>query len=78
MCNWDNYKPVHNKVISGFEALRQARARVVWLDPAIERSLQISGRREKKEKEEESKDEKKEERRRKNKYDGDTVDDDKN
>ncbi|GFO01809.1 hypothetical protein PoB_002831400 [Plakobranchus ocellatus] len=35
---------VHNKVISGFEALRQARAPVAGLEPATEGSLQISGR----------------------------------
>ncbi|GFO45379.1 hypothetical protein PoB_007188400 [Plakobranchus ocellatus] len=37
-------KPVHNKVISGFQALRQARAPVAGLEPATEGSLQISGR----------------------------------
>ncbi|GFO44077.1 hypothetical protein PoB_007058200 [Plakobranchus ocellatus] len=31
-------------VISGFQALRQARAAVVGLEPATEGSLQISGR----------------------------------
>ncbi|GFN79644.1 hypothetical protein PoB_000615000 [Plakobranchus ocellatus] len=36
--------PVHNKVISGFQALRQARAPVTGLEPATEGSLQISGR----------------------------------
>ncbi|GFO36809.1 cathepsin d [Plakobranchus ocellatus] len=36
--------PVHNKVISGFQALRQARAPVAGLEPATEWSLQISGR----------------------------------
>ncbi|GFO21882.1 hypothetical protein PoB_004838700, partial [Plakobranchus ocellatus] len=36
--------PVHNKVISGFQALRQARAPVAGLEPATEGSLQISGR----------------------------------
>ncbi|GFO05028.1 hypothetical protein PoB_003153300 [Plakobranchus ocellatus] len=35
---------VHNKVTSGFEALRQARPPVVRLKPAPEGSLQISGR----------------------------------
>ncbi|GFO16381.1 hypothetical protein PoB_004288600 [Plakobranchus ocellatus] len=35
---------VHNKVISGFQALRQARAPVAGLEPATEGSLQISGR----------------------------------
>ncbi|GFO19106.1 hypothetical protein PoB_004561100 [Plakobranchus ocellatus] len=35
--------PVHNKVISGFQALRQARALVVGLEPATEGFLQISG-----------------------------------
>ncbi|GFO48922.1 hypothetical protein PoB_007542700 [Plakobranchus ocellatus] len=34
----------HNKVISGFRALRQARAPVAGLEPATEGSLQISGR----------------------------------
>ncbi|GFO00199.1 hypothetical protein PoB_002670400 [Plakobranchus ocellatus] len=34
----------HNKVISGFQALRQARAPVAGLEPATEGSLQISGR----------------------------------
>ncbi|GFO34515.1 hypothetical protein PoB_006102000 [Plakobranchus ocellatus] len=37
-------QPVHNKVISGFQALRQARAPVAGLEPATEGSLQISGR----------------------------------
>ncbi|GFN82252.1 hypothetical protein PoB_000875800 [Plakobranchus ocellatus] len=36
--------PVHNKVISGFQALRQARAPKAGLEPATEGSLQISGR----------------------------------
>ncbi|GFO13903.1 hypothetical protein PoB_004040800 [Plakobranchus ocellatus] len=36
--------PVHNKVISGFQALRRARAPVAGLEPATEKSLQISGR----------------------------------
>ncbi|GFO44932.1 hypothetical protein PoB_007143700 [Plakobranchus ocellatus] len=36
--------PVHNKVILGFQALRQARAPVAGLEPATEGSLQISGR----------------------------------
>ncbi|GFO32462.1 hypothetical protein PoB_005896700 [Plakobranchus ocellatus] len=31
---------IHNKVISGFEALRQARAPVARLEPATEGSLQ--------------------------------------
>ncbi|GFN99136.1 hypothetical protein PoB_002564200 [Plakobranchus ocellatus] len=35
---------IHNKVISGFQALRQARAPVAGLEPATEWSLQISGR----------------------------------
>ncbi|GFN83136.1 hypothetical protein PoB_000964200, partial [Plakobranchus ocellatus] len=35
---------VHNKVISGFQAFRQARAPVAGLEPATEGSLQISGR----------------------------------
>ncbi|GFN82222.1 hypothetical protein PoB_000872800 [Plakobranchus ocellatus] len=35
--------PVHNKVISGFEALRQAGAPVAGLEHATEGSLQISG-----------------------------------
>ncbi|GFO33830.1 hypothetical protein PoB_006033500 [Plakobranchus ocellatus] len=38
------YKAVHNKVISDFQALRQARVRVAALEPATEGSLQISGR----------------------------------
>ncbi|GFN80723.1 hypothetical protein PoB_000722900 [Plakobranchus ocellatus] len=37
-------KPVHNKVISGFKALRQAGAPTAGLEPATEGSLQISGR----------------------------------
>ncbi|GFO07149.1 hypothetical protein PoB_003365400 [Plakobranchus ocellatus] len=37
-------KPVHNKVISGFKALRQAGPPMAGLEPATERSLQISGR----------------------------------
>ncbi|GFO15154.1 hypothetical protein PoB_004165900 [Plakobranchus ocellatus] len=40
---WEE-EPVHNKVISGFQALRQARAPVAGLEPATEGSLQISGR----------------------------------
>ncbi|GFO39694.1 hypothetical protein PoB_006619900 [Plakobranchus ocellatus] len=36
-------RPVHNKVISGFQALRQARAPEAGLEPATEGSLQISG-----------------------------------
>ncbi|GFN75939.1 homeobox even-skipped homolog protein 2 [Plakobranchus ocellatus] len=36
-------QPVHDKVISGFQALRQARAPVAGLGPATEGSLQISG-----------------------------------
>ncbi|GFO08955.1 hypothetical protein PoB_003546000 [Plakobranchus ocellatus] len=35
-------KPVHNKVISGFKALRQAGAPMAGLEPATEGSLQIS------------------------------------
>ncbi|GFN95782.1 hypothetical protein PoB_002228800 [Plakobranchus ocellatus] len=35
-------QPVHNKVISGFQALRQARAPMAGLEPAIEGSLQSS------------------------------------
>ncbi|GFO49766.1 THAP domain-containing protein 1 [Plakobranchus ocellatus] len=35
---------VHNKVILGFQALRQARAPVAGLEPATEGSLQISER----------------------------------
>ncbi|GFO07738.1 hypothetical protein PoB_003424300 [Plakobranchus ocellatus] len=35
--------PVYNKVISGFQALRQARAPVAGLEPATGGSLQISG-----------------------------------
>ncbi|GFO43484.1 hypothetical protein PoB_006998900 [Plakobranchus ocellatus] len=34
--------PVHNKVISDFQALRQARAPVAGLEPTTESSLQIS------------------------------------
>ncbi|GFN82510.1 hypothetical protein PoB_000901600 [Plakobranchus ocellatus] len=34
---------VHNKVISGFQALRQAGVPVTGLEPATEESLQISG-----------------------------------
>ncbi|GFO33589.1 hypothetical protein PoB_006009400 [Plakobranchus ocellatus] len=41
---FDSMKPVHNKMISGFQALRQARAPVAGLQPATEGSLQISGR----------------------------------
>ncbi|GFN88964.1 hypothetical protein PoB_001547000 [Plakobranchus ocellatus] len=37
-------EPVHNKLISGFKALRQAGAPVAGLEPAIEGSQQISGR----------------------------------
>ncbi|GFN91356.1 ribonuclease hi [Plakobranchus ocellatus] len=37
-------KNIQNKVISGFQALRQARAPVAGLEPATEGSLQISGR----------------------------------
>ncbi|GFN89601.1 hypothetical protein PoB_001610700 [Plakobranchus ocellatus] len=37
-------EPVHNKVISGFQVPRQARAPVAGLEPATEGSLQISGR----------------------------------
>ncbi|GFO20405.1 hypothetical protein PoB_004691000 [Plakobranchus ocellatus] len=37
-------RPIHNKVISGFQALRQARAPVAGLEPVTEGSLQISGR----------------------------------
>ncbi|GFN89152.1 hypothetical protein PoB_001565800 [Plakobranchus ocellatus] len=36
--------PVHNKVISGLRALRQAAAPVAGLEPATEGPLQISGR----------------------------------
>ncbi|GFO50609.1 hypothetical protein PoB_007711400 [Plakobranchus ocellatus] len=39
-----NVLPVHNKVISGFQDHRLARAPVAGLEPATERSLQISGR----------------------------------
>ncbi|GFO35814.1 hypothetical protein PoB_006231900 [Plakobranchus ocellatus] len=35
---------IHDKVISGFQALRQARAPVAGLEPTTEWSLQISGR----------------------------------
>ncbi|GFN73845.1 hypothetical protein PoB_000035100 [Plakobranchus ocellatus] len=38
------FKPVHSKGISGFQALRQARAPVAGLESAKEGSLQISGR----------------------------------
>ncbi|GFO30234.1 hypothetical protein PoB_005673900 [Plakobranchus ocellatus] len=41
---WLWHDQVHNKVISGFQALRQARAPVAGLEPATEGSLQISGR----------------------------------
>ncbi|GFN95885.1 hypothetical protein PoB_002239100 [Plakobranchus ocellatus] len=37
-------QPVHNEMISGFQALRQARAPVAGLKPAAAGSLQISGR----------------------------------
>ncbi|GFO35371.1 hypothetical protein PoB_006187600 [Plakobranchus ocellatus] len=37
-------EPVQNKIISGFQALRQATAPVAGLEPATEGSLQISGR----------------------------------
>ncbi|GFO40881.1 Zinc-binding in reverse transcriptase domain-containing protein [Plakobranchus ocellatus] len=37
-------EPVHNKVISGFKAPRQAGAPMAGLEPATEGSLQISGR----------------------------------
>ncbi|GFO16053.1 hypothetical protein PoB_004255800 [Plakobranchus ocellatus] len=37
-------EPVHNKVISGFQALRQVRAPMAGLEPATEGSLRISGR----------------------------------
>ncbi|GFN89487.1 hypothetical protein PoB_001599300 [Plakobranchus ocellatus] len=37
-------KEFQKKVISGFQALRQARAPVAGLEPATEWSLQISGR----------------------------------
>ncbi|GFO27517.1 hypothetical protein PoB_005402200 [Plakobranchus ocellatus] len=37
-------QPVHNNVISGYWALRQARAPVAGLEPSTEGSLQISGR----------------------------------
>ncbi|GFO05672.1 hypothetical protein PoB_003217700 [Plakobranchus ocellatus] len=36
-------QPVHNKVISGFRALPQARAPVVGLEPATEGSLRSQG-----------------------------------
>ncbi|GFO06151.1 hypothetical protein PoB_003265600 [Plakobranchus ocellatus] len=35
---------INNKVITGFQAVRQARAPVAGLEPATEGSLQISGR----------------------------------
>ncbi|GFN85122.1 hypothetical protein PoB_001162800 [Plakobranchus ocellatus] len=37
-------KPVNNKVISGFEALRQVRVPVAGLEPSTEESWQVSGR----------------------------------
>ncbi|GFO35018.1 hypothetical protein PoB_006152300 [Plakobranchus ocellatus] len=40
VCHW----PVHNKVISGFQALRQASAPVAGLEPATKGLLQILGR----------------------------------
>ncbi|GFO27997.1 craniofacial development protein 2-like [Plakobranchus ocellatus] len=42
-CDSDHIPPVQNKVISGFQALRQAEAPMMGLEPATERSLQISG-----------------------------------
>ncbi|GFN83645.1 hypothetical protein PoB_001015100 [Plakobranchus ocellatus] len=36
-------RSVHNKVISGFQALRQAKAPVAGFEPATEGLLQISG-----------------------------------
>ncbi|GFO47971.1 hypothetical protein PoB_007447600 [Plakobranchus ocellatus] len=39
-----NVTSVHNKMNSGFQALRQSRAPVAGLEPATEGSLQISGR----------------------------------
>ncbi|GFO38737.1 hypothetical protein PoB_006524200 [Plakobranchus ocellatus] len=44
LCDFGKFetKPVHNKVISGFQALCQARAPVAGLEPAKEGSLQIS------------------------------------
>ncbi|GFN79803.1 hypothetical protein PoB_000630900 [Plakobranchus ocellatus] len=38
------YIAVHNKVISGFKALRQAGAPTAGLEPTTEGSMQISGR----------------------------------
>ncbi|GFN83805.1 hypothetical protein PoB_001031100 [Plakobranchus ocellatus] len=38
-------QPVHKKMISGFQALRQARVPEAGLETATEGSLQISGRR---------------------------------
>ncbi|GFO21069.1 hypothetical protein PoB_004757400, partial [Plakobranchus ocellatus] len=35
---------VHNKVISGFQTLRQDRVPVAGLEPVTEESLQITGR----------------------------------
>ncbi|GFO07557.1 hypothetical protein PoB_003406200 [Plakobranchus ocellatus] len=37
-------QPIHNKVISGFQVLRQARSSVAGLEPATKGSLHISGR----------------------------------
>ncbi|GFO46786.1 hypothetical protein PoB_007329100 [Plakobranchus ocellatus] len=39
-----HFPPVHNEVISGFKALRQAGAPMAGLEPGTEGSLQISGR----------------------------------
>ncbi|GFN80155.1 alpha-ketoglutarate-dependent dioxygenase alkb homolog 7, mitochondrial-like protein [Plakobranchus ocellatus] len=38
------YSQIHNKVISGFQALSQARVSVAGLEPVTQRSLQVSGR----------------------------------
>ncbi|GFO11448.1 phosphodiesterase [Plakobranchus ocellatus] len=40
----DAMKPVHNKVITGFQTLSQARAPTAGIEPATEGFLQISGR----------------------------------
>ncbi|GFO49725.1 hypothetical protein PoB_007623000 [Plakobranchus ocellatus] len=42
LCHGFCIQPVHNKVISGFQALRQARAPVAGLELTTERSQQIS------------------------------------
>ncbi|GFN81518.1 hypothetical protein PoB_000802400 [Plakobranchus ocellatus] len=40
----DDDDQAHNKMISDFQALRQARAPVAGIEPSTEGSLQISGR----------------------------------